>query len=86
MEIDLSPDLERFIEERIQSGSFVSPSGVVVAGLRLLSDQGARLEELRSELRKAEDDVIAGRVTHFETTAQILEDIKRLARQTVRAP
>lgn len=43
MDISLSPELEKLIDERVQSGMYASPNEVIREGLRLLAEQ----EELR---------------------------------------
>ena len=56
MNISLTPELERFIAERVQSGLYHSSSEVVREALRLLQEQQlfkeTKLAELRREIRK----------------------------------
>lgn len=46
--VALSPYLESFIKEQVDSGRFNNVSEVVRAGLRLLEEQQKQLEALRS--------------------------------------
>lgn len=46
--VALSPHFEKFIRQQIESGRYSNASEVVRAGLILLEDQEAQLEELRS--------------------------------------
>jgi antitoxin ParD1/3/4 len=46
MNVSLTPELERLIEDKVNSGRYQSASEVVREGLRLLDDQD-RLRELR---------------------------------------
>jgi antitoxin ParD1/3/4 len=51
MNVSLTPEFERFVEDKVKSGDFGSASEVVRAGLRLLKEHDAehqaRLEALR---------------------------------------
>lgn len=57
MNVSLTPELERLVEELVQSGEYKSSSEVVRHGLRLLSrdlqEHTARLEALRAQLDPA---------------------------------
>jgi len=46
--VALSPHLESFIKEQVDSGRFNNASEVVRAGLRLLEDQQKQIEALRA--------------------------------------
>ena len=54
MNVSLTPELEKFIDDRVETGMYTSASEVVRAGLRLLREheelQQRRLEELRKEV------------------------------------
>jgi antitoxin ParD1/3/4 len=52
--ITLPDSLDAFVEEEVRAGHFGSASDVVQAGLRLLQEQSAQLEQLRSALIEAE--------------------------------
>lgn len=60
MNVSLTPEFDKFVEEQIESGRFASASEVVRAGLRLLSDQEqereARREVVRAWIRESIDD------------------------------
>ena len=51
MNVSLTPEFERYVEDKVNSGDFSSASEVVRAGLRLLkeheAEHQARLEALR---------------------------------------
>ncbi len=55
MNVSLTAELERLVNEKVASGMYGSASEVIRAGLRLLqqadADQAARLEALRSAVR-----------------------------------
>jgi antitoxin ParD1/3/4 len=56
MNVSLTHELEEFVNNKVQSGSYTSASDVVRDGLRLLVERDQlhhlRLEELRKEIKK----------------------------------
>jgi len=54
MNVSISPQLEEFVKQEVESGAYHSASEVVRAGLRLLQerqqDRRMRLERLRAEI------------------------------------
>jgi antitoxin ParD1/3/4 len=76
MDIPLTPELEGFIRERVESGAYASSGEVVRDALLLLKERGhvreQRLEELRREIRKGID---SGPAVPFDP-----EDLKRRIR------
>lgn len=58
MNIDLSPENQSFIAEKIRSGQFDSAEEVIGAALRIMDDnehvREKKLEALREEISKAE--------------------------------
>lgn len=55
MNISLTPELEKYINEKVESGLYHSASEVIREGLRLLKDHDAlreiRLDELRQRIQ-----------------------------------
>jgi len=80
MNISLTPQLEAYIRNKVESGSYTTASEVVREALRLLQEQDAyremRLEELRKEVAKGLKDIEEGRVETFDK-----EELKRLGRE-----
>ena len=80
MNVSLTPELERLIADKVDSGRYASASEVVREALRLLegSDQerNAKLEALRAKVEVGIADADAGRFS--DATA---DDIKRRARE-----
>ncbi len=66
MNVSLTPELEKIVSGKVESGLYNSASEVVRAGLRLLEERDQlremKLEALRSEIKKGVDDLEAGRV------------------------
>ena len=52
---------EAFIDKQVASGRFNNASEVVRAGLRLLEDEEAKLEELRAMIDEADAEIAAGK-------------------------
>ena len=75
-QVDLPPDLGRFVEEKVRKGGFKSASEFLTELVRdhqieeSLTPDGA--EELREEIRAGMDDVQNGRV--IQTTAREIID------------
>ena len=64
MNVSLTPELERFVEAKVQSGKYKSASEVMRQALRLLSredDYELRLDALRAEIQLGDDDIEHGR-------------------------
>jgi antitoxin ParD1/3/4 len=59
MNISLTPELEKFITERVQSGMYNSASEVVREALRLLQEQQMlkeiKLAELKKEIQRGKE-------------------------------
>lgn len=64
--VALGAHFTEFLSEQVASGRYGSASEVIRAGLRLLEEREARLEELRAEIRKGEE---SGWVEDFDFDA-----------------
>ena len=83
MNVSLTKELERFINDRVGSGLYTTASEVVRAALRLLEEheqlKATRLESLRKDIKKGLADSRAGRVAPLDMAA-----IKAKARSRLR--
>jgi len=65
MNVSLTPELEKVVDQKVKSGLYNSASEVVREGLRLLQQRDemreAKLSALRAEIQKGIDDLEAGR-------------------------
>jgi antitoxin ParD1/3/4 len=65
MNVSLTPELEKIINFKVQSGLYNSASEVVREGIRLLQQRDElremKLDALRNEIQKGIDDLEAGR-------------------------
>jgi len=64
MNVSLTPELEKLVESKVQSGRYRSASEVIREGLRLLDDQdrlrNAQLEEVRRKIQIGIDQLDRG--------------------------
>jgi antitoxin ParD1/3/4 len=64
MNVSLTPELEKLVESKVQSGRYQSASEVIREGLRLLDDQDRlreiRLEEARRKIQTGLDELDRG--------------------------
>jgi antitoxin ParD1/3/4 len=63
--ISLTPELERLVDEKVKSGRYASASEVIREGLRLLEEQEKmkqhRLAEIRQKIDRGLDQLDKGR-------------------------
>lgn len=64
MNVSLTPELEKLVESKVQSGRYKSASEVIREGLRLLDDQdrlrNAQLDEVRRKIQLGIDQLDRG--------------------------
>jgi antitoxin ParD1/3/4 len=78
MNVSLSADLEKFVEEKVRSGQFASAEEVVGGALALMKAQDALTPEDVAELRKMLAPAIA-QADRGELTPLNMDDVKRKA-------
>jgi antitoxin ParD1/3/4 len=78
MNVSLTPELERLVAEKVESGKYPSASEVVREGLRLLQERDelrrARLEELRREIARGVEQADRGELIDGEAVFQELRE------------
>jgi antitoxin ParD1/3/4 len=79
MNVSLTPELEKFVEETVATGRYSSASEVVRASLRKLEEQERWSAYAKAKIAKGLEDVAAGRVT---TEQQLLAKLDK--RKTAR--
>jgi antitoxin ParD1/3/4 len=82
MNVSLTPELEKIIAERVNSGRYASASEVVREALRLLEEQD-QLNQLRHEVRRGLEQIDPGEYRPFDGRA--VKRIKRQGREQVAA-
>jgi antitoxin ParD1/3/4 len=77
MNVSLTPELEKWVQSKVESGMYTSASEVIREGLRLLKEQDAlkaiRLAELRREIQQG--------INSGESTQLNMDEIIELAKQ-----
>ena len=76
MQVNLTPELDRLVEEKVASGLYESPSEVVREALRLLFEREPVLDWLRQEARRGFEQLDTGAtvdLTREEFLAQMHE-------------
>ena len=86
MNVSLTPELEKLVESKVQSGRYQSASEVVREGLRLLDDQDRlremRLEEVRRKIQAGLDQLDRGEGIDGETVFAELKQKSETLRKT----
>jgi len=81
MNISLTPELEKLVDEKVKSGRYASASEVIREGLRLLEEQEAlkqqRLAEIRQKIDRALDQLDSGGGIHPRKARRRLRPTKR---------
>ena len=87
MEITLSPELLRFVEDKVKAGQFPSASDVITGALNLLREEERLTEqditELREEVRIGLDQLDAGQGAEWDvedTKARLKASLDRAKR------
>jgi antitoxin ParD1/3/4 len=82
MNVSLTPQLEQFVREKVDSGRYLSASEVVREGLRLLEERDrvyqARLADLQKEITIGVEEADRGELFDGEEVMQELyEELKQ---------
>ena len=80
-EIHLSEQDRKFIDEQVKAGVYRNADAVVHASLRLLNSDEGKKAELQRLIQEGLDDVEAGRVHHYDSEEDFLNDIRALSAQ-----
>ncbi len=82
MNVSLTPELEKIVNDKVASGMYHSASEVIREALRLMKEQDAlrefRLQELRKEIAKGIEQAERGEVVPFDAEAIKAEGRRRL--------
>jgi len=71
MNVSLTPELERFVGEKVESGLYNNASEVVREGLRLLKEHDEVRLRWREQIERGWQEVQAGRVVDAGTHAEL---------------
>lgn len=89
MNVSLTPELEKLIQSKVDSGLYNSASEVVRESLRLLHERDrvreVRLEELRKEIKKGVQQLENDEYTVYETEEleNLISEIKQKGRAKI---
>lgn len=73
MNISLTSELERWIEEKVKSGRYQTNSEVVREALRTMLEREEKITAIKEKLAEADESIRAGRVIPAD---QIFEQVK----------
>jgi antitoxin ParD1/3/4 len=80
MNVSLTPELEKFVDDTVATGRYSSASEVVRASLRKLQEEERWKEYAKAKIARGLDDLAAGRVISRESfLAEIAERRKKRA-------
>ena len=77
MNVSLTPELESFVKELVESGNYTTVSEVVGDGLRMLAKQlelKGLVSEFHDKIAEAEADVAAGRMIDGDGVREMLRE------------
>jgi antitoxin ParD1/3/4 len=87
MNIPLTPELERLVNDEINTGDYKSASEVVREGLRLVRLRREKLAALKRELQIGIDDIENGRYGEYSSVEELFDDIEaEVAKRAARKP
>src|SRR5512140_3781491 len=76
MNISLTPELERLVADKVDSGMYKTSSEVIREGLRLIKDRDERLQSLRRDIRAGFEAVDRGEFNAYDKS-----NVQKLARR-----
>jgi antitoxin ParD1/3/4 len=83
MNVSLTPELERLVEEKVESGFYQTASEVVREALRLLHTRDEQLARLRTNVQGGLEQIDGGKATDYRGTdsRKLTADIKARGRR-----
>jgi len=88
MTIEIPPDLQQFVHNVIDAGSYENETEVVGQALRLLQERRRRIEELQHEIQPALDELDRGEGIEIKDEEELrlfFEDIQERGRKRLEA-
>lgn len=84
MNVSLTPELERLVNEKVESGLYQTASEVVREALRLLKERDHAREHLRADVHAGFDALARGEGRTYDKVSarQLAEQIKSRGRAT----
>ncbi len=83
MNVSLTPELERLVDEKVKSGLYQTASEVVREALRLLNTRDEQLERLRTSVQAGFEQIDRGKATEYRASdsRKLAADIKTRGRR-----
>jgi antitoxin ParD1/3/4 len=69
------PEIDAIIDRQVAAGKFATGEDVVRAGVQLLEEQEAELEQLRKLIDEGDADIAAGRIHRYADADELTDDI-----------
>jgi antitoxin ParD1/3/4 len=79
MNVSLTPELEKLVNEEVQSGRYKSASEVVREGLRLLEERRAKIVALRRKLARGLEQLDRDEGIEFASVKDLFDHVKAQA-------
>lgn len=74
MNIQLKPEQEKFIQEKIASGEYSNADDVIAQAFKLLEIRESKIKELRDKIVVGTEQIIKGQVTDGEIVFERLQE------------
>jgi antitoxin ParD1/3/4 len=85
MNVSLTPELEKLVDQKVSSGLYNSASEVIREGLRLLKERDdlkrIQREELRRDILLGVEQVRQGKGKKYAAGRELADEIKRRGRE-----
>lgn len=82
MNIQLKPEQEKFIQEKIASGEYSNANDVISQAFKLLEAREIKIKELRDKIAVGTEQIAKGQVTDGEIVFERLQEkINRIAEE-----
>ena len=87
MNVSLTPQLEKLINDKVKTGMYQTASEVVREGLRLLKDRDEDVAQLRKKIQAGFDAIERGKYEEYDehTTRKLVEGVKKRGRPRLAA-
>ena len=74
MNIQLKPEQEKFIQEKIASGAYSNANDVITEAFKLLETRERKLKELKDKIAVGTDQIANGQLTNGEEVFNRLQE------------
>ena len=83
MNIQLKPEQEKFIQDKIASGAYSNADDIITEAFKLLEAREEKLKELKNKIAIATEQIAKGQLTDGETVFERLQQrVTQIADET----